>query len=273
MTSVPKTPVPKTPPDTSPSLRIDGCTVCTRMLAPTPNARREPGLPLLFLHGLGCSGDAWKPVLDTLSQTGCAQAVAAPDLPGYGHSECSQGALGMEALGDWTADFLDSLNLARVHVSGHSMGCQVALALARRHPERVASLLLVGPTTGRRLVPLWRYALGLAMDGFAEPPRYNLTLARMYAQMGAVRYFATVHRMMQDDPFAHASQVAAPTLIVRGVHDFVVPTRAARALAAALPHGRYLEVPRAAHALQFEEPDGFLDLAEPFWQASALPAR
>ena len=77
-----------TSPDTSPSLRIDGCTVCCRLLAPTAPARRDPGLPLLLLHGLGCSGDAWTPVLDTLAADGCAQAVAAPDLPGYGHYLC-----------------------------------------------------------------------------------------------------------------------------------------------------------------------------------------
>lgn len=255
--------------DTSPSLRINGCTVCCRLLSPHSPARCDPGLPLLLLHGLGCSGDAWKPVLDTLSADGCAQTIAAPDLPGYGHSTCAGGALGMDALADWTSDFLARVGLARVHVAGHSMGCQVALALARRHPGHVASLLLVGPTTGRRMVPLWRYGVGLAADGFLEPPRYNLTLARMYAQMGAVRYFATVRRMMQDDPFALASQVAAPTLILRGVRDFVVPSLAARALAAALPRGRYLEMPNAAHALQFEDPLRFLDTALPFWQASA----
>lgn len=261
-----------TSPDTSPSLRIDGCTVCCRLLAPSVPAARDPGLPLLFLHGLGCSGDAWEPVLDMLAGDGCAQNVAAPDLPGYGHSECSRGALGMDALADWTADFLDKVGLARVHVAGHSMGCQVALALARRHPGRVASLLLVGPTTGRRLVPLWRYGAGLAADGFLEPPRYNLTLARMYAQMGLRRYFATVRRMMQDDPFPLAASITAPTLVLRGVRDFVVPPSAARALAASVHRGRYLEVPRAAHALQFEDPDRFLRIALPFWQASAAQA-
>ena len=56
--------------DTSPSLRIDGCTVCCRLLAPRLPARSDPGLPLLMLHGLGCSGDAWKPILDTLSAGG-----------------------------------------------------------------------------------------------------------------------------------------------------------------------------------------------------------
>ncbi len=258
--------------DTSPSLRIDGCPVCTRLLTPTVPARHDPGLPVLLLHGLGCSGDAWKPVLDRFSSDGCATTIAAPDLPGYGHSECSQGAMGMDALGDWTVNFLDNLGLARVHVAGHSMGCQVAMALARRHPARVASLVLVGPTSGRRLVPLWRYAAGLAVDGFAEPARYNIVLARMYAQMGFFRYFATVRRMMQDDPFALALDITMPSLILRGTRDYVVPSQAARALAAALPQGRYTEVARAAHALQFDNPARFIETVLPFWQASARTA-
>ncbi len=266
-------PFPKHPPpsNASQTLRLDGCAVCCRLTEPALQAKYAPGLPVLFLHGLGCSGNAWQPVLDTLAADGCAQTVAVPDLPGYGHSGCKGGVLGIDALADWAARLLDTLGLARVHVAGQSMGCQVALALARRHPARVGGLVLLGPTTGRRLVPLVRYAGGLLCDGFCEPLRYNLTLLRMYGEMGLVRYAATIRRMMQDDPIAHAAEVAAPCLVLLGARDQVVPLRAARALAEALPQARLTQIPRAPHAAQFSRPAEFLALALPFWQEAGEP--
>ena len=90
------------------------------------------------------------------------------------------------------------------------MGCQVALEVARRHPARVGGLVLVGPTTGARRVPYWRYAVGLARDGFREPLRYNVVLMKMYVQMGLRRYLATVRKMMEDEPLTYAGEIRGP---------------------------------------------------------------
>ena len=149
-------------------------------------------------------------------------------------------------------------------VVGHSMGCQVALALARRAPQRVASATLIGPTTGSEGQRLARYAVGLALDAVFESPRYNLTLLRMWSQMRLRRYFATVPFMLRDRPIALASQVRCPALVVRGQRDCIVPARAVRRLVAALPEGRWVEVPAVAHAVQFDRPEQFGDLLLPF---------
>ena len=69
----------------------------------------------------------------------------------------------MEELADWAVRLMDALGVDRAHLAGNSMGCQVALALARRHPARVGGLVLVGPTAGERYIPFWRYALGLLL--------------------------------------------------------------------------------------------------------------
>jgi pimeloyl-ACP methyl ester carboxylesterase len=177
----------------------------------------------------------------------------------------------MEALADWSARLLDTLEIERAHVAGNSMGSQVALALARRHPERVAGLVLAGPTTGAHFLPLRRYLLGLIADGVREPPRYNRVLLRMYLQMGLRRYLATAREMLEDDPVAAAAAVTAPCLIVRGERDAIVPAEAARKLAAALPQGRYTEVPGSAHAVQFDAPEQFNRIALAFLAGAPMP--
>lgn len=235
--------------------QVDGRSVRLRRFSPPACS---PTLPLLLLHGLGCSADAWLPALRAFGRHGCARRVVAPDMPGYGRSPGPRRALGMTELADWAARLLDALEIERAHLAGNSMGCQVALALARRHPERVGGMVLTGPTTGTRLVPIWRYMVGLVVDGIHEPIVYNGTLFRMYLEMGLRRYLATAWKMFQDDPFACTKEVQAPCLILRGETDGVVPERIARLLAESLPRGAFSEVAGKAHALQFNHPIAFV---------------
>ena len=82
----------------------------------------------------------------------------------------------MEDLADWAARLLDALGVVKVHMVGNLMGCQVALALVRRHPERVGGACWVGSTVGEDYVPAWRYAAGLRMDAMREPLVHNALL-------------------------------------------------------------------------------------------------
>ncbi len=241
--------------------QVDGRSVRYQVAPPEKSETDESPLQhtTLLLHGLGCTSDVWQPTVEVMAERGLACRVIAPDMPGYGKSPGPREAMGMEDMADWAARFLDDQGLDRVHVAGNSMGCQVALALARRHPERVGGVVLQGPTTGDRLVPRWRYVAGLVADAFNETPRYNVRLMQMYAQMGLPRYLATVEKMLDDDPIAHASEVKAPVLVIRGGRDAIVSDKVARQLTALLPDAVYVPLDHAAHAIEFNTPDKFVD--------------
>jgi pimeloyl-ACP methyl ester carboxylesterase len=238
---------------------VDGREVYGRILSPSGEDTHRCHLtrPLLLLHGLGCSHEAWIPTLRCLAAEALDQPVVAPDMPGYGRSPGPPGALDIEELADWTVRLLDVLAIPSAHVAGSSMGCQVAMELARRHPARVESMLLVGPTTGHRFLSVGRYLIGLLHDGMQEPLRYNRTLLRMYRQMGLLRYLATAKKMLENDPLERPEAIRAPCLVVRGARDKIVPEPVARRLAAALPRGAFIEVEGAAHAVQFSAPERF----------------
>ena len=110
------------------------------------------------------------------------------------------------------------------------------------------------------------------LDGTQELLDYTLRLTRMYAQMGVPRYLATPLKMLEDEPLNHADEVQAPCLILRGARDGIIPDRIARRLAAALPHGEFQRLPRAAHALQFSRPREFVETALPFWARVETPS-
>lgn len=217
-------------------------------------------LPLLLIHGLGCSGETWEPTLQEMRRRSLTCSTLAPDMPGYGRSMgARRDAPGMEELADWLVRLLDLRGIERAHLAGNSMGCQVALAMARRHGSRVGGLVLQGPTTGTRMVPPWRYVAGLITDTIYENPLYSMRLLKMYTQMGPYRYAITVKKMLEDDPFATLDQVKAPCLVIRGGNDAIVSDEVARRLAASLPDAVYLPLDHAAHAIEYNNPEQFVD--------------
>ena len=107
-------------------------------------ARRgaESGTPVLFIHGFGGDLDNWLFNIDALAEVA---PVIALDLPGHGQSDVKLPGASLAALADFTARFLDALDVRQVHAVGHSMGGAVASQLALAHPARVASVALIAP--------------------------------------------------------------------------------------------------------------------------------
>jgi len=105
---------------------------------------RGEGPSILLVHGLaGQMGDFTYGVVDLLATQ---YRVAAVDRPGSGYSVRAPGAsASLYAQADALAALIDVLELGRPLVVGHSFGGAVALALAERHPERVAGLALAAP--------------------------------------------------------------------------------------------------------------------------------
>lgn len=107
---------------------------------------RGQGPTLLMVHGLG--GQLGHFTYGIVDQLATQYRVVAVDRPGSGYSVRAPGAsaaLGAQA--DALAALIDRLQLGRPVVVGHSLGGAVALALAQRHPQRVAGLALVAPLT------------------------------------------------------------------------------------------------------------------------------
>lgn len=250
------------------TLTVDGRAVGVHTLdASVPS--NPSALPVILLHGLGCSSDAWQPTLKVLAERQIGFAVHVPDMPGFGCSSGPKKALAIPELADWLAHLLDALGIPQAHFAGNSLGGQVLLSLARRHPARVGRLVLVGSTIGGQYISLARYAAGLVLDGLQEPPLYTAVLSRMYSEMGFTRYLATTQAMLEDKPLEHIGEIQAFCLVLRGARDGIIPDPVARRLAAALPNGQFRRLSGSAHAMQFTRPREFAEIALSFWAGQA----
>ncbi len=103
-------------------------------------AQSQQTLPVLLLHGSPGRGSEFERLIPLLSGM---RRVIAPDLPGFGGSTHSVPDYSIEAHSLYILQLLDALRIDRVHVIGFSMGGGVALNLAERAPERIASVTMI----------------------------------------------------------------------------------------------------------------------------------
>ena len=217
--------------------------------------------PVVGVHGLGVSTRHLEPLLRTLARR---RGVRAPDLPGFGRSERPPRPLSVEELAAFLERWLDAERLRRVPLVANSLGCQVAVELALRAPERVTALVLVGPTFDPAAPTLLRQAARLLVDSTREPIRLNAVVATDYLRAGPLRTVAAARLGLAHPIAERLAGVTAPTLVVRGARDPIVPLRWGERAAQLLPRGRLAVVPHAAHAAHFSYPERVLELALPF---------
>lgn len=236
----------------------------------TPPSETEA---VLLLHGQPGGARDWQPVLAAVA--GRIRAVA-PHRPGW--DGCSA-AGGIEINGRAALAALDAAGIKRATVVGHSFGGGVAAWIAVHHPARVQRLILAAPaantaalyTLDRVLaLPLIGDVLGaatLAGTGLvlslppirrtiAErvriDPAYIGSVARTVFRPSVWRAFETEQRAMVrelPDLERELHRIRAPTVILAGTLDRVVPPAATRALTVQIPHARRVLLGRAGHLL------------------------
>lgn len=232
------------------------------------------GVPLVLLHAFPLSSRMWASVVPELS--GVARVVLV-DLPGSGDSPLPDGgdpSLDVSAEGVVAA--LDRLGLGRAVFAGVSMGGYVAMALAGRHPERVAGLALLdtkveadaaearanrlrmaraveGETGTRALAPMLDTLLGATTH--ARRPSV-VDAVRGWLEQASPAGVAWSQRAMaaRPDSTAVLAGLRVPAAVVVGEEDGLTPLAAARTMTDALADAVLTVVPAAGHLSPLENP-------------------
>jgi pimeloyl-ACP methyl ester carboxylesterase len=218
-------------------------------------------LPVVLVHGLVVSSRYMEPLAAELARR---FRVLAPDLPGFGDSDKPRRILDVTELADALALWLRSAGIPRAMFVANSFGCQILAELALRHPQRVERLVLQGPTTDPDARSLPRQIWRDLVNGRREP-RAMGPIARVdYAKAGLRRALATARMCVRDRIEDKLPAIAAPTLVLAGSRDPVVPLAWARRVAHLLPHGRLVILEGGTHTLNYSYPRSFAAAILPF---------
>ncbi|KAA6223129.1 alpha/beta fold hydrolase [Streptomyces albofaciens JCM 4342] len=233
-----------------------------RSFGPPP---REGRPAMVLVHGLGLSGRYFVPLARRLAAGGAT--VVVPDLPGNARSRAAEHrAPGVGQCAEALARLHRRLSLGPSVLVANSVGCQVAAALAARHPRLVGRLVLVGPALEPG-VSGWRQCARLVADAPREPLGLLGLAAFDYLVTGPLRCAASFGHALRDAAGAfegNLSRVRAPTLVVRGAGDTIASGTWTRRVAGLVADGRAGEIPGAAHAAHYGAPDAMAALIEKF---------
>jgi len=229
------------------------------------------GPALVLLHGIGSSSASWLFQLESLA----GYRLIAWDAPGYGASAFLSVAEPRPA--DYAQalhEFLERLLLKDVVLVGNSLGCLMAGAFAAAHPERVRSMLLLGPAGGygdladreAKLAERLRQLDELGPEGLAEQrsptlvakgsPPIALELVRWsQRRVRPQGYRQAVYCLAQGQLVADAKRYGKKVLVACGAEDVITPEAGCKAIARAFPRGEYRSLPGIGHAPHVEAPE------------------
>jgi 2-hydroxy-6-oxonona-2,4-dienedioate hydrolase len=225
------------------------------------------GPRFLLIHGMVISSLYMIPLAEQLADLG--YEVHAIDLPGYGRSEKPRAPLGVPALADSTAAWMEARGGGEWHLVGNSMGCQVCADVAARHPDAVDTVTLIGMTVDPAAPTLLGQALRLFRDMPREPWRLWLDHVVDYLRAGPRFAIGAMRSMMADRIELKLPRIAAPTLVMRGEHDTVAPRSWTRKGLAMLPRAKFVEIPNGSHAVHYGDPVAVAEAIRRFVEQNA----
>lgn len=242
---------------------------------------RGAGPPLLLIAGIPAIAEDWDALAMPLS---ASRRVIAYDNRGSGASSVTDGPYTTAQLAGDAVALLDHLAIDRADVFGMSMGGMIAEELAIRSPQRVRRLVLgcthAGIAHAARQPPATARAFAMQTDDWGERMRALAphAFASTVDDELLAGFIAKKSRDVQD-PRGYAAQIAAvlahdcagrldtivaPTLVLTGDDDRVIPGASSELLCERIPGARLEIIPGAGHLFFIEKPSETLRLLEEF---------
>lgn len=236
------------------------------------------GEPLLLIMGLSLNLKSWFRTLPALSKQ---YKVITFDNRGVGHSGKPNTPYSIELMAEDTRAVLDAAGVESAHVYGISMGGMIAQRFAIKYPEKVRSLILGCTTSGgvNHVQPgadvsmlmlsrasstatpeemAWATAPILYSQSFIENQRELIAediQRRIEIPILPYAYMLQLQACLAHDTYNEIEQIKAPTLVIHGDEDRLVPYDNGVTLAEKIPNAEFLTIKGAGHIYVTEEND------------------
>ncbi len=243
------------------------------------------GQPVLFIHGLGSSGRDWEYQVDYFCRK---YQVITLDVRGHGQSDKPPGPYSISLFTSDTAQFIETADIAPVHVIGISMGGMIAFQLAVDRPELVKSMVIVNSspeliprTVKERLLVSQRFAivrlLGMRKMGevlskrlFIKPHQEELRqqLIERWAENDPQSYRAAMRAVVGWSIVDRLGTINCPTLVVAADEDYTT-VASKEEYAAKIVNARLEIIRDSRHATAVEHPEQFNEIVAAFLEETS----
>jgi pimeloyl-ACP methyl ester carboxylesterase len=224
------------------------------------------GPPILFLHGGGLFFDnGYSHQRDYFASY---RTVIGIDQRGQGHSPDGPWVLSYQMMADDTAAVIEQLGLGAVDIVGHSDGADVALLLARDHPQLVRRMVISGPNLRAHLRPEEQQRAKWSPEQFTEhvqalagalPPWFRTDYAKVSPD-GPDHWMTLLAKLYEMwlqpvviEP-AELKNISMPVLVMAGDNEYTSIEEAAE-IYRALPKGQLIIVPASGHGTFVQRPE------------------
>lgn len=238
----------------------------------------DAGEAVLLLHGWGANLELVVPLAERLAKLG--YRVYAPDLPGFGQTAPPPVVWTVQDYAAWVLAYLDSQQLDKVYLFGHSFGGRLSLILGAEHPERIHKIVLADSAGVREPAPIMmRLRLtayktlrdGLRLVGLRSiadqlqgwySRRYG---SADYQQVSGVMR-GTFVKVVNEDLLPYAARVKASTLLIWGDQDQDTPLRQAKLLEKTIPDAGLVVWEGAGHYSYLDRLDETVKVMDYFFK-------
>jgi len=239
--------------------------------------QKGQGQKLVFLHGIFNSARSFRHVFETLALT---NRVIVPDLIGCGaSSKPLKFDYSLDSLSEFVGDFLDALKIKNCILGGASSGGALAMKVALEYPDKIGKMILIdtaglpsrakkknllGISTDTDIIDLFQSPADLMKvylnqfnldDAVSIEERMDYLSAMMKKSVPeCTNNILKANSMFQVDGI---ERIAAPTLIVWGERDRLLPKSMAEKYMRKIKNSRYVMIPEAGHLPHEESPEDF----------------
>jgi len=208
----------------------------------------------MLVHGLAGAMGWWRRNVAALAE---AHTVYLLNFPGFGSFRRRGLSFALAEAADWLHEWIEAASIAPCHIVAHSMGGHVAIRLAARQPALVRRLVLVAPAVIAGSRPLRAYPHALLLAGRALSLSFLPVLALDTVRAGPRTIVRAARSLIAQDVQAELREIVAPTLLVWGERDALVPPSLGSLMRAEIADARLLLLPGAGHVAQYDRPQQF----------------
>jgi pimeloyl-ACP methyl ester carboxylesterase len=212
------------------------------------------GEPVVLVHGLSGSSRWWSRNAPALAER---YRVFLVDLPGFGSMRRPLRPFPLSEAASWLLAWMEAVDLERVHLVGHSMGAFISLRFAAGSPERVRRLILVAPGGFQMRRSHLGYVIPLIRAVRHTTPTFLPLLALDALRAGPLTLWQAARELVAEDVQDDLTSITAPTLLVFGGRDTLVPPSLGPIMRGMTPDSRLLVMPGTGHVPMFDRPHEF----------------